>query len=42
MLREIPHANQIVGGCCEGEHPSDFRFASMPGFAQACDGLDPA
>src|SRR5437016_5673304 len=41
-LRQIPHANQIVSRRGEGEHPSDSVLASMPGFAQPRDGLDPA
>ena len=39
--QEVADPHQVVGGGSEGEHPTDPVNTSMPGLAQAADGLHP-
>src|SRR5436305_7576765 len=39
--QQIPHANQVVGRCREGEHPSHLLDAAMPDLAHQSYRLPP-
>src|SRR5207237_6415605 len=40
--RQIAHPDQVVGGQCEGEHPTDPRHSAMARLAQAGNRFEPA
>jgi hypothetical protein len=40
--RQIPHANQVLGGCSEGEDPSNVEDSAIPNLAQQRDRLQPS
>jgi hypothetical protein len=39
---QVPHAHEIGGGDGKGEDPADLVFASMSGFGEKADSLQPA
>ena len=42
LNRQIPHVDQVVGGCSKGEVPSHLEDSAMPNFPQQRDRLQPS
>jgi hypothetical protein len=42
LYRQIPHSDQVVGGCSKGKVPSHFEDSAMSNFPQQRDRLQPS
>src|SRR5258708_21342279 len=40
--RQIPHADEVIGGGRKGEDPSHLEDSTMPDLPQQCDRLQPS